>query len=197
MAIRSKIELPNSSRLHGSCSSADLQRRTNLMVVWISVFFAAAVLGLLLFVARHLPLWLLACFMGTHISLLDLVWMPLRGTKDALDRVDPRVVRRKSDHSLRLISVSHLRVFRSPADGSSQWTPGPLLLPTSPGEEFGIGDARIVEIDAAYWITYVRRRVPSGRGNGAGFESRLCSLRTPRHYFLSRKQGRRHISATI
>jgi predicted GH43/DUF377 family glycosyl hydrolase len=68
---------------------------------------------------------------------------------------DPRVIRRKSDELLRLTSLSHLRVFRSPDDGSMKWTPGPVLLPASPLEEFGIEDPRIVEIDETYWITYV------------------------------------------
>ena len=36
-----------------------------------------------------------------------------------------------------------------------EWTPGPVLLPASPMEEFGIEDPRIVEIDETYWITYV------------------------------------------
>ncbi len=76
-------------------------------------------------------------------------------SEDELDRADPRVVRRRSDNLLRLTSLSHLRVFRSPDGGSMEWTPGPVLLPASPMEEFGIEDPRIVEIDETYWITYV------------------------------------------
>jgi predicted GH43/DUF377 family glycosyl hydrolase len=74
---------------------------------------------------------------------------------DGLERVDSRVVRRKSDNLLRLTSVSHLRIFRSADRGSMEWTPGPVFLPASPVEEFGIEDPRIVEIDGVYWITYV------------------------------------------
>lgn len=76
-------------------------------------------------------------------------------SEDELDRVDPRVVRRESDNLLRLTSVSHLRVFRSPDIGSMTWTPGEVFLPSSPMEEFGIEDPRIVEVDGVYWITYV------------------------------------------
>jgi len=76
-------------------------------------------------------------------------------SEDELDRVDPRVVLHKSDHSLRLTSLSHLRVFRGPAGGSMEWTPGPVFLPASPMEEFGIEDPRIVEIETTCWITYV------------------------------------------
>lgn len=76
-------------------------------------------------------------------------------SEDELDRADPRVVRRKSDNLLRLTSISHLRVFRRPDGRSMEWTAGPVLLPASPMEEFGIEDPRIVEIDETYWITYV------------------------------------------
>lgn len=72
-----------------------------------------------------------------------------------LERDDPRVVRCKSDNLLRLTSVSHLRVFRS-CDGLSEFLPsGPMLLPESRMEEFGVEDPRITEIEGKYWITYV------------------------------------------
>jgi predicted GH43/DUF377 family glycosyl hydrolase len=76
-------------------------------------------------------------------------------SEDELDRADPRVVRRKSDNLLRLTSISHLRVFRNPDGDLMEWMPGSVLLPVSPMEEFGMEDARIVEIDGTYWITYV------------------------------------------
>jgi predicted GH43/DUF377 family glycosyl hydrolase len=72
-----------------------------------------------------------------------------------LDLADPRVVRRKADNLLRLTSISHLRLFRSPDGGSMNWVPGPILLPESPMEEFGIEDPRITEVDGVYRITYV------------------------------------------
>ena len=68
-------------------------------------------------------------------------------SEDELERSDPGVVRRKPDNLVRLTSISHLRVFRSPDSGSMEWTPGSVLLPTPPIEEFGLEDPRIVEID--------------------------------------------------
>ena len=68
-------------------------------------------------------------------------------SEDELERSGPRVVRRKPDNLVRLTSISHLRVFRSPDSGSMEWTPGSVLLPTPPTEEFGLEDPRIVEID--------------------------------------------------
>lgn len=76
-------------------------------------------------------------------------------SEEGLKRVDPRVVRHKSDGLLRLTSLSHLRVFRSRDGGLAGWTPGPILLPTSPLEEFGIEDPRVAQIDDTYWLTYV------------------------------------------
>ena len=74
--------------------------------------------------------------------------------EDELDVADPRVVRWKHDRLLRLTSISHLQVFRK-RDGDSAWVPGPMILPDSPLEEFGIEDPRITQIDQTYWITYV------------------------------------------
>lgn len=75
--------------------------------------------------------------------------------EEELDLTDPRVVRCKADNTIRLTSISHLRVFRSGADHSSDWVPGPTLLPQSPLEEYGIEDPRITKIDGTFWITYV------------------------------------------
>jgi predicted GH43/DUF377 family glycosyl hydrolase len=78
-------------------------------------------------------------------------WMP----EDELDRSDPRVVRQRKDHRVRLTSISHLRVFRSRADHSTNWTVGPSLLPQSELEEYGVEDPRITQIDDRFYITYV------------------------------------------
>ena len=78
-------------------------------------------------------------------------WVP----EDEWDQTDRRFVRRKTDHRLRLTSISHLRVFRNGDHGSSRWVSGPLLLPESRWEEYGMEDARITEIDGTYRITYV------------------------------------------
>jgi beta-1,2-mannobiose phosphorylase / 1,2-beta-oligomannan phosphorylase len=74
--------------------------------------------------------------------------------EEDLELPDARVVRRKSDRLLRLTSISHLRVFHQ-RRGEPDWVPGPMLLPDSSSEEFGIEDPRITEIDGTYWITYV------------------------------------------
>ncbi len=78
-------------------------------------------------------------------------WTPVA----ELDCSDPRVVRRKSDGIVRLTSLSHLRVLRRLARGDPAWTVGPVFLPESPFEEYGVEDPRITEIDGRYWITYV------------------------------------------
>ncbi len=78
-------------------------------------------------------------------------WLP----EEELDQADPRVVRTKQDNLLRLTSISHLRVFRSLSGQLQDWVPGPVLLPASSFEEYGIEDPRITEIDGKYWITYV------------------------------------------
>ncbi|MEQ8667686.1 MAG: glycoside hydrolase family 130 protein [Pirellulales bacterium] len=82
---------------------------------------------------------------------VEVDWVP----KEQLDLTDPRVARRKADSIIRLTSISHLRVFRSRADHSTDWIPGSTLLPESPQEEYGIEDPRITKIDETFWITYV------------------------------------------
>ncbi len=69
--------------------------------------------------------------------------------------VDPRVVQIKSKGTLRLTSVSHLRLFRKLDGSSGGWVPGPALLPEMTIEEYGMEDPRITKIDQTYWITYV------------------------------------------
>ncbi len=78
-------------------------------------------------------------------------WEP----KSEFDLSDPRVARRKCDGLVRLTSLSHLRVFRHDAKGTGKLTPGPVLLPDSSTEEYGIEDPRITTIDGIHWITYV------------------------------------------
>lgn len=75
--------------------------------------------------------------------------------EDALEWIDSRIVRRKSDGLARLTSISHLRVFRSCDARSPNWVAGPLLLPEDPTEEFGIEDPRVTAINGKYEITYV------------------------------------------
>ena len=78
-------------------------------------------------------------------------WVP----DEEWQTVDQRVVRRRSDGLLRLTSISHLHVFRSLDRASTDWAAGPLMVPDSSLEEYGIEDPRITKIEGRYWITYV------------------------------------------
>lgn len=101
-------------------------------------------------------------------------WTPA----DELDCSDPRVVRRKSNGVVRLTSISHLRVLRRLARGDPDWTAGPVFLPESSIEEYGVEDPRITEIDGRYWITYV---VVSRHGAATALASTLDFITFERH----------------
>ena len=74
---------------------------------------------------------------------------------DALEPIDPRVVRLKADGLVRLTFLSHLRVVRCGSGRAvTEWT-GHGLWPSSPLEEYGVEDARITPIGDRFWITYV------------------------------------------
>ena len=95
-----------------------------------------------------------------------------------LDCSDPRVVSRRSDGIVRLTSISHLRVLRRLARGDPDWTAGPVLLPESPSEEYGVEDPRITKIDGRYWITYV---AVSRHGAATALASTLDFVTFDRH----------------
>tara|TARA_R110002049_G_scaffold4601_5_gene32283 strand:+ start:401967 stop:403052 length:1086 start_codon:yes stop_codon:yes gene_type:complete len=78
-------------------------------------------------------------------------WIP----SDKIRRIDPRVVSIKADDSLRLTSISHLRVFRRNHASMDEWSQGACFLPNSQLEEFGVEDARVTRIGKTYWVTYV------------------------------------------
>ncbi|WP_145105284.1 glycoside hydrolase family 130 protein [Botrimarina mediterranea] len=101
-------------------------------------------------------------------------WTPVA----ELDCTDPRVVRRESDGRVRLTSISHLRVLRRPARGDPAWRVGPVFLPASPIEEYGVEDPRITEIDGRYWITYV---AVSRHGAATALASTLDFITFERH----------------
>lgn len=74
---------------------------------------------------------------------------------EALEWIDPRVVRCNADGLARLTFTSYLKVFRS-ADGIDFVAVGnPDFLPESPLEEFGVEDPRITPLDGRFYITYV------------------------------------------
>jgi beta-1,2-mannobiose phosphorylase / 1,2-beta-oligomannan phosphorylase len=88
-------------------------------------------------------------------------WAPDEGlvidwaTHDEVDFMDPRVVRRKVDGTVRLTFVSSIRVAYS-RDGKTIDRIGePVLAPQETYEEFGVEDPRITPLDGRYYITYV------------------------------------------
>jgi predicted GH43/DUF377 family glycosyl hydrolase len=88
-------------------------------------------------------------------------WSPGEGlaidwlSDDAVELVDPRVVKRKSDGLVRLTFISHLRVVRCGAGRSVEEVTGIHFLPDSHLEEYGVEDPRITAIDDRYFFTYV------------------------------------------
>ena len=74
---------------------------------------------------------------------------------DELEFFDSRVVRRKSDGLARLTFTSYLKVVRSLDGVNIVDLDGPVFLPESPLEEFGVEDPRITPLDGRFYITYV------------------------------------------
>lgn len=88
-------------------------------------------------------------------------WVPGEGVTidwlhdDAIEVLDPRVVRNKADGLVRLTFTSHLRVVRC-GDGRAVREVGDAcFLPESEMEEFGVEDPRITAIGDRYYFTYV------------------------------------------
>jgi predicted GH43/DUF377 family glycosyl hydrolase len=82
---------------------------------------------------------------------LTIDWLP----DDAIEVLDPRVVRRKADGLVRLTFTSHLRVVRCGDGRSVDEVTGARFLPESEMEEFGVEDPRITALDGRYYFTYV------------------------------------------
>jgi predicted GH43/DUF377 family glycosyl hydrolase len=76
-------------------------------------------------------------------------------SNDAIDVVDPRVVKRKADDLVRLTFISHLRVVRCGDGRSVQEVTGVRFLPNSHLEEFGVEDPRITALGDRFYFTYV------------------------------------------
>jgi predicted GH43/DUF377 family glycosyl hydrolase len=74
---------------------------------------------------------------------------------DALEAIDPRMVRRKEDGLLRLTFLSHLRVFRSRDGRTVDSAEGAWFEPLRSWEEFGVEDPRITRIGDTFYFTYV------------------------------------------
>jgi predicted GH43/DUF377 family glycosyl hydrolase len=88
-------------------------------------------------------------------------WSPGEGlvidwaTHDEVDFMDPRVVRRKVDGTVRLTFVSNIRVAYSRDGKSIDRIGDPVLSPQETYEEFGVEDPRITPLDGRYYVTYV------------------------------------------
>ncbi len=78
-------------------------------------------------------------------------WTP----SDALEPVDPRVVRMRSTGHVRLTSVSHLRVVWCGEGLAVERLDAARFTPQAEYEEYGVEDPRITRIGERYWITYV------------------------------------------
>jgi predicted GH43/DUF377 family glycosyl hydrolase len=82
---------------------------------------------------------------------LTVDWVP----DGELVRVDPRVVRRKSDGLVRLTFTSHLKVVRCGDGRAVREVTGVTFCPRDEGEEFGVEDPRITPLDGRFYFTYV------------------------------------------
>lgn len=89
-------------------------------------------------------------------------WDPAEGltvdwVADAtLERLDPRVVRRKADGLVRLTFTSHLRVVLCGRSGREAPRVTDIVFrPQSEVEEFGVEDPRITPLDGRFYFTYV------------------------------------------
>ena len=122
-------------------------------------------------------------------------WAPGEGlvidwlADDAIEVLDPRVVKRKADGLVRLTFISHLRVVRCGDGRSVKEVSDVRFLPDiGPG---GIrrrgpadhGDRRPV-------FLHLRRGLAPWRGDRAGLDDRFPPLRSARDDLLPREQGR-------
>src|SRR5262245_20916817 len=88
-------------------------------------------------------------------------WDPVQGltidwvTNIELDRLDPRVVRRKADGLVRLTFISHLRVVRCGNGRAVREITEVALRPQAEVEEFGVEDPRITPLDGRFYFSYV------------------------------------------
>ncbi len=82
---------------------------------------------------------------------LEIDWL----ADQAVEVLDPRVVKRKADGLVRLTFISHLRVVRCGDGRSVNEITDVRFLPETGLEEFGVEDPRITELDGRFYFTYV------------------------------------------
>lgn len=74
---------------------------------------------------------------------------------EALEPIDPRVVRRKADGLVRLTFISHLRVVRCGDGRAVREVSDAVFGPRAEVEEFGVEDPRITPLDGRFYFSYV------------------------------------------
>ncbi len=74
---------------------------------------------------------------------------------EAVEVIDPRMVRLREDGLLRLTFLSHLRVIRSRDGRTVDNVEGARFEPLASWEEFGVEDPRMTRIDDTFYFTYV------------------------------------------
>jgi len=72
-----------------------------------------------------------------------------------LERLDPRVVRRKADGLVRLTFTSHLRVVLCGSGRAARNIMDATFRPQGELEEFGVEDPRITPLNGRFYFTYV------------------------------------------
>jgi len=89
-------------------------------------------------------------------------WDPDRGEltvdwfqEEELERPDPRLRRVKAEDVIRLAFISHLRLVELDEGKEIRRVSGPLFVPETPFEEYGVEDPRITPLDGRFQIAYV------------------------------------------
>jgi predicted GH43/DUF377 family glycosyl hydrolase len=99
---------------------------------------------------------------------LTIDWLP----DDAIEVLDPRVVKRKADGLVRLTFISHLRVIRCGDGRAVEEVTRVRFLPDTEMEEFGVEDPRITTLGDRHYFTYVavsRHGAATALGSTADF----------------------------
>lgn len=88
---------------------------------------------------------------GDADPLID--WLP----EEAVEPIDPRVVRLRAAGHIRLTFVSHLRLVKLDSTGKRvrEIAPAPTMRPETAWETYGVEDPRITLLDGRYYFTYV------------------------------------------
>jgi predicted GH43/DUF377 family glycosyl hydrolase len=80
-------------------------------------------------------------------------WLP----EEAVEALDPRVVRLRATGHMRLTFVSHLRLVQLDSSGKrvQHIAPTPTMRPETAWETYGVEDPRITPLEGRFYFTYV------------------------------------------